>query len=559
MKIKPTYQELENENEILRQNLKIKERDVNFSAFFQYNKFIMLQINPKTKQIVEANEEAVKFYGYKKEELLKKTINDLNTISSDEISKLITATIKNKSNFIQLKHKLANEEIKDVEIYSSTVKVDNEIQIISCVHDITDRIKTDQALLESEEYFKAITENISEVISVIDKNGKSIYRSASYEKAMGFTNEEMLGQNVFQFIHSDDRNGLMLKLAESYKNPKKIVPIYFRAYHKDGSMRYLKGTGKNMLNSVVKGIVINYHDITDTKKAEAKIIKAKENAEKNEFVIKNQNEELQVINEELKCSNDELNITKIKIEENEAKLIEANKTKDKFLSIIAHDLKSPFNSMLGFSSLLNDNFNEYSTEEIKKFFAAIHFGIKNTYKLLENLLLWSRTQIGGIDFNPEKINLYLTSVDSIKLLNQLSEDKTIIIKNQISENLYINADKYMISTIIRNLISNAIKFTPKGGEITINTNKIRDKNNRKFTEILIADNGVGISKEMQLRLFDISKNTSTAGTENEKGTGLGLILCKEFTEKHNGKIKVESKEGSGSVFSFTIPKIDNEN
>ena len=252
------------------------------------------------------------------------------------------------------------------------------------------------------------------------------------------------------------------------------------------------------------------------------------------------------------------NITELKktgeaLKESEAKLRESNKTKDKFFSIIAHDLRSPFNSILGFSNILNENFDEYDTEEQKQFLGFIHQGIQNTYKLLENLLLWSRSQRGIIDFNPKKINLHLLSLETIELLNQSVESKSITLTNQISENFHVDADKDMLSTIMRNLISNAIKFTPQSGEISIKAHLVTNENEQNFTEITVKDSGVGISREIQSKLFDIGENTSTEGTEHEKGTGLGLILCDEFVEKHGGKIWVESEVGKGSEFIFTLP------
>ena len=174
--------------------------------------------------------------------------------------------------------------------------------------------------------------------------------------------------------------------------------------------------------------------------------------------------------------------------------------------------------------------------------------------MLENLLLWSSSQNGSIVFNPKKMNLFLLANETIKLLKQSIENKSIKLSNQIAENIYIDADKEMLSTIIRNLISNAVKFTPKGGNISIKAEK-----KQQFTEITIKDTGVGISKKMLPKLFDITENTSTEGTENENetGTGLGLILCKEFVEKHAGTIWVESEKGKGASFCFTIPHKSN--
>ena len=238
---------------------------------------------------------------------------------------------------------------------------------------------------------------------------------------------------------------------------------------------------------------------------------------------------------------------------NEIELKKANHTKDKFFSIIAHDLKSPFSAMLGFSNELNANFDKYDRKEQKEFLSIIDKSIKSTYSLLNNLLLWARSQKGNIIFNPEKINLYLLINESIELSIHSAESKSIKILNNTSKDIFVKADKEMLSTILRNLFSNAIKFTYKGGEIIAKSEIIKDESNQEFAEIIIGDNGIGISDEMQQQLFDIGENKSTQGTEKEKGTGLGLILTKEFVEKHNGKIWVESKLGHGSSFIFTIP------
>ena len=238
----------------------------------------------------------------------------------------------------------------------------------------------------------------------------------------------------------------------------------------------------------------------------------------------------------------------------EAKLLESNKTKDKFFSIIAHDLKSPFNSIIGFSSLINKNFDKYNTKKQKEILGIINEGVQNTYKLLENLLTWSQSQRGKIEFKPEKINLYLLSKDAIEFSSQSANSKSIELNCQITKNININADKDMISSIIRNLISNAIKFTPKNGEVTINESLIVDEKNKEFTKIIVTDTGVGIPEETQAKLFQISENISTEGTDSETGTGLGLILCKEFVEKHGGEIWVESEVGKGTLVCFTIPK-----
>ena len=238
------------------------------------------------------------------------------------------------------------------------------------------------------------------------------------------------------------------------------------------------------------------------------------------------------------------------LKERELKLIEINKTKDKFFSIIAHDLKSPYTAMLGFSELLVNNFEKYNKAKLKMFISEIYNGVKTTYKLLENLLLWSQSQRGLIEFNPKKANLYKVIHNTVSPLKQLANNKEISIHLKIDTSMTIQADENMLSAILRNLVSNAIKFTPKNGTISINSTTYNNGN--LFTKISVIDSGVGILPHEQLKLFNVAENISTPGTENEEGTGLGLILCKEFVKKHNGEIWVESEPGKGSEFCFTI-------
>lgn len=234
----------------------------------------------------------------------------------------------------------------------------------------------------------------------------------------------------------------------------------------------------------------------------------------------------------------------------ERKLKESNMSKDKFFSIIAHDLKAPFNSLLGFSELLVKEIQSNNLVYIKKYAHLIHKVSNQSYSLLNNLLDWSLAQTGGMKFNPEKVNFTEMSNELIDYFNNIAQNKKISIKSTINSNLELVADRNMLTTIIRNLLSNAIKYTPQDGEITISATK-----DIKETNISIKDTGVGIKTEDLGKLFKIEEASSTRGTENEKGTGLGLILCCDLVEKHNGKIWVESKVGSGSLFSFTIPRI----
>lgn len=232
----------------------------------------------------------------------------------------------------------------------------------------------------------------------------------------------------------------------------------------------------------------------------------------------------------------------------EAELRMLNATKDKFFSIIAHDLKNPFNSLLGFSDLLKNDYDNFDKEEIKRFIHIMHDSSKTGFDLLENLLQWSRSQTGRIAFIPVEVNVRDVLLGCVDLLESSARKKQITIYHDIPENIRITGDIEMLSTVFRNLISNAIKFTSIGGSI-----KVKAKLNARYTEIIIVDTGVGISNEKINDLFRIDKQVSTFGTANEKGTGLGLVLCKEFIDKHNGKIKVVSEPKNGSEFKVFLP------
>lgn len=235
----------------------------------------------------------------------------------------------------------------------------------------------------------------------------------------------------------------------------------------------------------------------------------------------------------------------------ELELKRSNATKDRFFSIIAHDLKNPFNSMIGLSELLNDNFDELDVKTQKKFISAVHEGILKTYDLLEDLLLWSRAQRNTIDFYPKPVDLQTTVEEVLNPLQMAAENKaieiTLDIKNQV-----VQADNFMLAFILRNLIMNAIKFTPREGKILVESEQVR-RRGEKSVKIAVHDTGIGIDKEYLQRIFDIGQNVSRPGTENEKGTGMGLPICCEFVKKHKGEIWVESMPGEGSHFFFTIP------
>jgi signal transduction histidine kinase len=240
---------------------------------------------------------------------------------------------------------------------------------------------------------------------------------------------------------------------------------------------------------------------------------------------------------------DELELKKLATE-----LTELNAMKDKLYSLIGHDLRSPFNAILGYAELLAESYDEYSDKERRQFALSISIASKSAFNLLENLLEWSRIQMGRTVYAPEELNLNLMVNETFLLLRLNAQDKGIQLRNRVLPQEKIYADKNMASAILRNLISNGIKFTSTGGcvEVTAVTRE-------RMVEITVADTGIGMKPEKIKTLFRLDAIQSTQGTAHETGTGLGLLLCREFIEKHGGTLTVSSEEGLGSRFVFTLP------
>ena len=251
-------------------------------------------------------------------------------------------------------------------------------------------------------------------------------------------------------------------------------------------------------------------------------------------LLKHQNQQISQANEALRKS--------------EKNLMELNATKDKFFSIISHDLKNPFSSLLSISDLMVDSFNDTEEEDHKAGFKKINQSVKHLLDLLENLLTWSRSQRGRIKYDPVRFNLSNLVQENINLHRLLAERKGIMLLSSQQDEIYAYGDRDMINSVIRNLVTNAVKFTHKDRKVEIQL-KAREKN----IEVKIVDEGIGIATEQVEKLFRIDEKFKSTGTAGEKGTGLGLIICKEFVEKNGGEITVKSAPGKGSVFSFTVP------
>ncbi|MDD3125835.1 MAG: hybrid sensor histidine kinase/response regulator [Candidatus Kapabacteria bacterium] len=241
----------------------------------------------------------------------------------------------------------------------------------------------------------------------------------------------------------------------------------------------------------------------------------------------------------------------IAIEQNE-KLVTLNATKDRFFSIIAHDLKNPITNFRDITRVLSDKFSDIPNEELQEYIESLRYSSQAICVLLENLLDWSRSQRGAIAFTPVEFDFSFLVQNVVEVLHTSAINKNILIDTSyVPDGMRVVADVKMLNTVLRNLVSNAIKFTEQGGKVTVSAKK-----GEKNTEFTVADTGVGISAMKISKLFKVSENNSTLGTYGEKGTGLGLVLCKEFIDRHSGDIQIESTLGKGTKVTITIPNIE---
>nr|MDA3905733.1 PAS domain S-box protein [Bacteroidales bacterium] len=372
--------------------------------------------------------------------------------------------------------------------------------------DISERKRAEGLLRESEERYKLITQNTLDIVFMLDKTGKQLFFNESVEKILGYKQEELVGKSFTRFVPKSEMTKYLLQLKNVFLK-QEIRNFTSKIYHKNGDLIDVEINGRLVKHNEKLVALGTIRDISERRKTE--------------IIIKKKNEELLTINAE----------------------------KNKFFSIIAHDLKSPFNSILGFSDLLIEQINNNDHDGIAKFAEIIQQSSNRAMDLLLNLMEWSQSQTERMEFNLEHFELVELIKDAELLLTGALEQKSISLSKNVPSNAPVFADKKMISTVLRNLISNAIKFTHTGGKITIS---VEEKQHELL--VSVSDTGVGISKEDSEKLFKIDETYSTPGTNKEKGTGLGLILCKEFVEKHGGKIWVESEVGKGSTFYFTIPR-----
>lgn len=382
--------------------------------------------------------------------------------------------------------------------------------IILEVRDVTEIKETQQALAKRGRRLQTIIQSSAVGIGLLDTNAKYIFVNKQYEAMTGYSREELLGKNVMNITHPDD-----VETSRTYL--KQLLNREINEYHIE--KRYIKKQGDAFWidlhvspildenNKIVEVIGI-ITDISDRKKLQAE-----------QF-------------------------------EKEQALLQLNSTKDKFFSIIAHDLKGPFNAILGFTELLKESVEAENTQNSKNYVENLDLCATRTYNLLDQLLTWSRANSGRLPYKPELVNLKNEVDLALVLMQEVARAKKVTIVNMVDKYTQTMADTEMLATILRNIISNAIKYSFPEGRINIGTTT--QNISEGYVGVYIQDFGVGMEQETISTLFKTGKSRTQLGTANELGTGLGLIIVEEFVKAHGGKIDISSQQGTGSTFTFTL-------
>lgn len=498
--------------------LEIKHRDtLKYLDLIFNNQAFAIAVANRDGNIVKANAKFTQMTGYGEEEAVYLTQKEL----THPVDQRKEETLQEQAISRRLDHFNFTKRIIRRDGQIVWVKVTRQLEWnkwnqldfqISFLEDITRRKIAEEAVVQSESKLRHVTENASDIIYTIRIDGIVDYINQSFERLFGYARDEIIGKSYKHFMHPDEQD-LSDVIEDALRRKEAPSLVEHRFVTKDGNTIFLEFQITPLYNQrELSGVLGIGRDITHRKKEEIK-----------QKAIKKQLEDLV-------------------------------QTQDRLFSIIAHDLKNPFNSLMGFSDLIINNFEALSQEDIKEIAREINYSAQVGFSLLQNLLEWSRTQSGELRNNPIKVHLQ-TAVQDILLIHKNSaEEKQIKFNLSIPEDLHAYVDEHMLQTVLRNLLSNAIKFSFTGGTVRILAEKYKDKINLK-----IIDSGIGIAKDVQQKLFNPAHHFTTRGTSDEKGTGLGLLISKELIGKWKGILKMESEPGKGTSITITLPNVPNPN
>ncbi len=468
---------------------------------------VMILVLDREANIKLINKKGTEILGQPQEKLLNKNFYDLYLPEEEK-----KAQKESYRKLMEEERGLAGDYENTIVVKGNKLKIhwhstllrDDDGKIIGLLTsgiDVTKEKLLKEKLEDEKNKYQALFESNITGVFLAKTDGTIIECNVAFAKLFDFENPEAVkGQNIFDFSYNAE---VKEKLSQKLMEEKAIVSDELSMRKRNGEKICILANISFVGNEYLQGTLV---DISKRKEMESKL------------------------------------------RESEKELRELNEAKDKFFSIIAHDIRSPFTALLGYTQLLLEEYETASKEELGVYIRNLDRTSKNIFKFIDGLLEWTRTQAGRIELNVVNANLFSEVESIVQLSNESASQKGIEISNVVNKNITVETDENVLNTVLRNLITNAIKFTDKGGKIVIDA-MIENDN----VVVSIEDNGVGISQENISKLFRIDSYFTTPGTQKEAGTGLGLLLCKELVEKQGGKIWVESKEGEGSKFSFSIP------
>ncbi|RKZ00547.1 MAG: hypothetical protein DRQ13_00125, partial [Ignavibacteriae bacterium] len=470
-------------------------------------------------KIIKANNSFAEIFGYDSgTELIGRDLIDL--VSNDDVLKVVEyfrllEQKKNAPDRFEFLGKKQDNSFLYTELAVSTFESDNKVYVVMVTRDVTERKRAQKVIRESEEKYRNVTDNIDDFLYTferVDNFMRPLFYTSAVEKVTGYSQTDFLGDSklFLKIIHPDDFPLLKKRLSSLIRSKFQLSSeMEIRIINKQGGAVWIRNKVKLIRNDAgrIQKIYGLVSDITLKKRAEEELKKSTEN------------------------------------------LLKLNETKDRFISIISHDLRTPFSSILGFTELLSND-ETLSKDERSQYISFIKESSNSMLSLVNSLLDWTRLQTGRVKFEPQKIQADTVIEKSINTLSGMSFQKGINVISNVGNDHFIFVDNDLIEQVFNNLLSNAIKFTSKDDKIEVS---VKPSGTTRFLEFSIKDTGKGIKQENISKLFSVDTKFTSEGTSGEKGSGLGLSLVKDIIEKHGGKIWVESEYGTGTDFKFTLP------
>ncbi len=508
---------------------KLKENEILYRNLFEHAGdaiFIM-----DGNEFVDCNHKTLEMFRCSKNEILQKPpyLFSPERQADGELSKLmaikhIRAAKEGTEQHFHWMHRRVDGDLFHAEVSLSLLPFEDKHYILAIVRDIDEKEKYKQMIEENNNFMSNLLDSIPSPVAFLTEQCEVKHCNIKFDEVFAVINNEK--QKEYSLPEK------LKSCTNQHELKNEVTKII--TYEFDSELTYFQTYIRRIRRYNEDGFLILLFDITE------KISRQKE--------LENLVDELNNARNEISLEAEKAIDLNNRLLDSEKNLKELNSMKDKFFSIIAHDLRNPLSVFHGITSYIKDRYEELDEEEIQDSINDLYTSADKLLNLLENLLAWARSQTGNMEFRPENTDLGEISMTVEYLFKESAKKKGIVIENNIPNNYYLLADRNMLSTIFRNLTSNSIKFTESGGKIKLDAHK-----DSYFTYIAISDTGTGMDKSTLDKLFNPGEKISTKGTRSEGGTGLGLLMVKEFVDRHNGEIKVESELGKGSVFKIKLP------